>query len=113
MKVLLVAVILFAGGPVLASHTNAHFDHSKSQIAISVTSAADASNHDGNADSDPFGGMEHHFCSNPCLEAFPNRSYVSAYLEGTRVRYSAYLAVLGATSDPDPLRKPPRLSVGA
>lgn len=113
VKVFLVAVILFTGGPVCASHANAHLDHSKSQIAATAVSVADTSTHKGDAGSDPFSGMEHHFCYSPCLEACPNRSYVTAYLEGTRVRYSAYLAVLGATRDPAPLRKPPRLGASA
>ena len=113
VKALLVAVVLFAGAPISASHANAHCGP-KSQIAINAINAIDVSIQGGDTDSTPFGGIEHHFCYSPCLEAFPSRaSYVTAYLEGTRVRYPAYFDVLGATRDPDPLRKPPRFSASA
>lgn len=114
LKALLVAVILFAGAPVSASHANAHFGDPKSHIAINAVNSVDASTDDSDADRSPLGGIEHHSCYSPCIEAFPHRSsYVTAYLEGTGVRYPPYLDALRAARDPDPLHKPPRFSASA
>lgn len=114
LKALLVAMILFAGAPVSASHANAHFGDAKSQIAISSVNSVDTSEQDSDSDGAPLGGIEHHSCYSPCLDAFPHRSsYVTAYLEGTGIRYPLYLDALGPARDPDPLHKPPRFSVSA
>lgn len=114
LKALLVAVILFASAPVSASHANVHFGDPKSQIAINAVNAVDAGTEDSDSEGTPLGGIEHHSCYSPCLEPFPDRSsYVTAYLEGTGVRYPFYLDALGATRAPDPLHKPPRFSASA
>lgn len=114
LKALVVVVILFAGAPISAFDTNAHFVDSKSQVAVSSINSGSISAQGGETDSSPFGAIEQHFCCSSSVEVFSNRaSYVIAYIEETRVRYPAYLEALGATSDPDPLRKPPRFSFGA
>lgn len=114
LKALLVAVILFAGAPISAFDANAHFVDSKSQAAVTSISVGGIGAQGGESGSSPFSAIEHHFCCSSSVEAFSNRaSYVIAYLAETRVRYPAYLEALGVTSDPDPLRKPPRFSFGA
>lgn len=114
LKVLLVTLMLFAGISVSALHAQSHFsaDSSKSQSAVATVAVADQTSSDDH--SVPMSGLEHHFCGCPCLEAFPTRaSYETAYYEGARVRYPAYLDALFPEFEPAPLRKPPRLNVSA
>lgn len=114
MKILLAVLMLFAGAPISALHAESHFsvDGVQSQSAVAAVASADQSSSDNN--SIPTGGHEHHFCSCPCLDAFPTRSsYEAAYLEGARVRYPTYLDALAHEFEPAPLRKPPRLNVSA
>ena len=114
MKILLAALMLFAGAPIWALHAQSHFsvDGFQSQSAVAAAASADQTSSDNT--SFPMGGLEHHFCGCPCLEAFPTRScYEAAYLEGAGVRYPAYLDALAPKFEPAPLRKPPRLNVSA
>lgn len=114
MKILLAVLMLFAGAPVSVLHAESHFsvDGFQSQSAMVAVASADQTSSDNN--SIPTGGLEHHFCSCPCLEAFPTRScYEAAYLEGARVRYPTYFDALAHEFEPAPLRKPPRLNVSA
>lgn len=114
MTILLAVLMLFAGAPVSALHAESHFsvDGFQSQFAMVGVASADQTSSDNNFI--PMGGLDHHFCSCPCLEAFPTRScYEAAYLEGARVRYPTYLDALAHEFEPAPLRKPPRLNVSA
>lgn len=112
-RALLVAFLVFAGTPIAASHAKAHYA-SDSQTQLSLTMVVDAVESDPGTNAPPLGGSEQHACSCPCLDPFPTRShYVSAFLEGTRVRYPSYLDALKLSYHPDPVRKPPRLSARA
>lgn len=112
LKALLIAFLVFAGAPVAASHAQSHFA-TGGQPQITLISLSDAQD-DSDTGATLFGGLEHHACGCPCLEPLPTRShYVSAFLEGSRIRYSAYLDTLGNSTEPDPIRKPPRLGASA
>ena len=112
LKALLIAFLVFAGAPVAASHAQSHFA-TGGQAQIALISHSDAQD-DSDTGATLFGDLEHHACSCPCLEPLPTRShYISAFLEGSRVRYSAYLDTLGNSTEPDPIRKPPRLGTSA
>lgn len=114
LKILLAALMLFAGAPVSALDAETHFsvDGFQSQSAAATVASADQTS-SGDL-SIPMDGLEHHFCGCPCLEAFPTRScYEAAYLEGAGVRYPAYLDALAPEFQPTPLRKPPRVNVTA
>lgn len=115
VKALLAALILFAGVPMSISHAKPHLDGQKSQIALTAVNSVDAgTQNSSDGDTSPIGGMEHHFCSCPCLQALPTRScYKSASFAGTRVHYAAYFDTIGASCEPDPLRKPPRFCISA
>ncbi|MFA5958768.1 hypothetical protein [Hyphomicrobium sp.] len=112
-RALLVVFLVFAGSPVAASHVKAHYA-SDNQTQLSLAMIADAVESDADTNAPPLGGGEQHACSCPCLDPFPTRShYVSAFLEGTRVRYPSYLDALKLSYHPDPVRKPPRLGARA
>lgn len=53
LKALLVAMILFAGAPVSASHANAHFGDPKFQIASKSVNSVDTSDQDRDSDGTP------------------------------------------------------------
>lgn len=118
LKVFLVALVFFASAPICISHAKSHFARncSESQLtAVATDVAALSEQDDGSADTILFGGLEHHnWCGCPYIDASPSRScYKSAYLDGQRVRYPAYLDALAAKFEPAPLQKPPRLVSGA
>ena len=111
-KALLIAFLVFAGTPVAASHAQSHVT-AGGQQQIALIDLNDTQD-DSDTGSVPSSGLEHHACSCPCLEPLPTRShYISAFLDGSRIRYSAYLDTLGSSAEPDPIRKPPRLGVSA
>lgn len=117
LKAVIAALILFGAAPMSASHVQSHFTASVSQSQLVVVAVGPVITSDQNHSatrSRLFGGLEHHLCSSPCLEPFLTSSYYeTAYLEGTRVRYPAYLDALRAKFEPDPLQKPPRLNISA
>ncbi|WP_290995452.1 hypothetical protein [Hyphomicrobium sp.] len=115
LRILLATMIFVAGAHITASHTKAHFsgDRSAAQTEVSNLYIAGDQGQSDSKSTTP-NGMEHHFCSCPCLQSSPSRSnYEDAFLGVTRIRYPSYLDAIGASREPDPLRKPPRLSIGA
>lgn len=118
LRMFLAAIILFSCAPVSASHVKSHFasDSDQAQVTMAEVSFANSSAQPSPDDGAmPMGGLGHHyFCGGPCLEAFPARSsYESAYSDGMRVRYPAYLDALAPMFEPTPLREPPRAAVSA
>ncbi len=115
LRLILVALIFVSGAPITASHAKAHFSGdgvtSQSEVTNLYFAADQGQSH---SKPTPANGIEHHFCSCPCLQSSPSRSnYEDAFLGVTRIRYPSYLDAIGASREPDPLRKPPRLSIGA
>lgn len=112
LKALLVAFLVFSGMPVATSHAQSHFS-TGGQAHIALVSQSDAQD-DSDAGGTLFNGLEHHVCSCPCVQPVPTRShYISAFLEGSRVNYPAYLDTLGDSLEPDPIHEPPRSIAGA
>lgn len=117
LNALIAALIVFGAAPTSATHVQSHFTSSASQsqlVAVAVDSTINSDQGYSPTGSRSFGGLEHHLCSSPYLEPFLTRSfYETAYFEGTRVLYPAYLDALRAKFEPDPLQKPPQLIISA
>jgi hypothetical protein len=108
LRALFASLLVVCG--VLATASHAKFLPQTQIASVGIEN----SQADSNSETKIFGGIEHHACGCPCLEPIPMRAhYITAFLEGSRVNYPAYLDSFGDSIEPAPIRKPPRRTARA